>query len=198
MAIKDITGQRFGKLTVLELAEKDNRGECKWLCKCDCGNTKVVYGYHLRKGHTVSCGCRMRTVNVTHHESKTRLYHIWQKMRDRCENPSCLSYKHYGGRGISHCEEWTTYEPFRDWALANGYKDNLTIERIDVNGNYEPSNCTWIPQNEQAKNMRKTIRLTHEGITDSLRGWGIRLGVPHSTIWSAYARGDDIFERFCS
>lgn len=196
MAIKDMTGQRFGKLVVKELAGKDGRGECKWLCQCDCGNTTVVYGSHLRKGRTVSCGCVMRNAHASHRESRTRLYRIWQHMTSRCSNPKSDSYKYYGKRGITYCNEWKTYESFRDWAMANGYKDNLTIERIDVNGNYEPENCTWIPQTEQAKNTRKAIRITYDGITDTLRGWSKRMGIPKSTLWSAYNRGENIYERF--
>lgn len=192
--IKDMTGQRFGKLTVIELAEKDKRGECKWLCKCDCGNTKIVYGYHLRKGHTVSCGCVMRTQHITHHESKTRLYRIWQKVRNRCDNPRCDKYEYYGGRGITYCSEWNNYEVFRKWALENGYKDNLTIERIDVNRNYEPSNCTWIPQTEQLKNTRRTIRLTWNGETHTIREWSQILGKSYKSCLYQYHKGVNIFE----
>jgi len=139
--IKDLTDQRFGKLTVIKLDCKDKRGECKWLCKCDCGNETVVYGSHLRKGDTVSCGCVMRTANKTHGESKTRLYKIWLHMKDRCNNPNGDHYCYYGGRGITYTPIWEDFNEFKSWAINNGYKDNLTIDRIDVNGNYEPDNC---------------------------------------------------------
>ena len=189
----DLTGQRFGKLKVIELAAKDKRGECKWLCKCDCGNTKVVYGYHLRKGHTVSCGCHMLVTHKTHGESKTRLYKIWLKMRDRCSNPKSENYKYYGGQGVTICKEWADYEAFKIWALNNGYSNELTIDRIDPCGNYEPSNCRWVTMTEQLKNKRNTVLLTHNGHTDTLRGWSKILNIPKSTLQQRYRKGVDIF-----
>lgn len=190
----DLTGKRFGRLEVIGLAGKDKRQECKWLCKCDCGNTKVVYGYHLRKGHTVSCGCRMVTSNVTHGESGTRLYRIWQKMLDRCNNPHNQGFKYYGGRGIKVCPEWESYIVFRDWSLSHGYTDELTIDRIDNYKGYEPSNCRWVTMEVQQKNKRTTVWITHNGITETLTGWGRILNIPHSTIQERYRRGCNIFE----
>lgn len=192
--MKDLTNQRFGKLTVIGINSKDNRGECKWLCKCDCGNQTVVYGSHLRKGVTVSCGCVMRSTSKTHGESKTRLYKIWQHMKSRCSNKNGDNYKYYGGRGITYCEEWESFETFRDWAMRNGYKDTLTIDRINPDGNYEPSNCRWVTQVVQHKNTRKCLQITHNGETHTLREWGRILGIPKSTIQQRYKKGVNIFE----
>ena len=145
--LNDLTGQRFGRLTVLE------RTELKWLCKCDCGNKKIVAGGHLVSGDTKSCGC----LRIKHGMRNTRLYSIWHGMKERCYNTKHKFYKHYGGRGIKVCEEWKNdFQTFADWALSHGYADNLTIDRIDVNGNYEPSNCQWATNAEQQRNKRNS------------------------------------------
>lgn len=175
-------------------SHKDKRGEWKWLCKCECGNETIVYGSHLRNGDTLSCGCIMKNTKRTHSQSNTRLYRIWLHVKNRCNNPNFDHYKCYGGRGITYCKEWNNFEPFMEWALSNGYKDNLTIDRIDVNGNYCPENCRWITGKEQHKNTRKTIIIEHNGIEDTLLGWSKRLGIPKSTLQARYRRGCNIFE----
>ena len=134
-AFIDLTGSRFGRFVALERAPSE-RGT-KWLCLCDCGNTKVVDAPSLRRGLSTSCGC----ISRTHGGFGTRPYRIWANMLNRCRNPNVPAYKDYGGRGITVCEQWTDFAAFSVWALANGYADNLTIERKDVNGNYEPGNC---------------------------------------------------------
>lgn len=158
--VKDVIdeiGNKYGTLTVIErsFSGKRHRG-AEWICRCECGNEIVARGYDLRKGHVVSCGCG-KTVGHrrTHGEYKTRLYRIWMDMRARCNRVTATGYKYYGGRGISVCLEWSnSFEAFRDWSIANGYDETLTIDRIDVNGNYEPSNCRWTDWHTQVINRR--------------------------------------------
>lgn len=156
-----LIGQRFGMLYVLERHSKKGK-VVFYTCKCDCGNLKTVRAGDLRSGRTTSCGCygqKMLEENrkFEHGLSNTRLYSIWDGMKKRCYSPKHESYKYYGGRGITICDEWrNNFKLFYDWALDNGYKEYLTIDRIDVNGNYEPSNCRWVTMKEQAKNKRTT------------------------------------------
>jgi len=168
MTAKDITGQRFGQLTVIDRAP--NRGNVvMWRCLCDCGKLTVTRGTGLRYGHVVSCGHIQRDKvrllgfsNKRHGETKTRLYNILNGMKGRCHNPKHTEYRNYGGRGIKVCDAWReSYLVFKLWALSNGYGDKLTIERLDVNGDYEPSNCCFIPKSEQWKNTRKHLYVTN-------------------------------------
>lgn len=158
----DLTGQRFGRLTVIERAGT-KKGHATWLCICDCGKESTVKGSSLTSGMTRSCGCLYKAVNqtgahTTHNGSKDRLYNIWRTMRQRCQNPNSTKFADYGGRGIKVCEEWQSYPVFRDWALSHGYSDDLSIDRINVNGNYEPSNCRWATAKVQANNRRPRKR----------------------------------------
>jgi hypothetical protein len=164
--IKDMIGMRFGRLAVVTRVESDKRGEARWLCLCDCGENTTVLGSHLRTGRIKSCGCYMRERtsermrgnttkgNTRHGGSKTRLYRIWTNMKTRCFNHGNKLYRWYGALGVTVCREWLDYALFEQWALSNGYDDNLTIERVNPHGNYEPSNCTWIPLRDQNKNKR--------------------------------------------
>ena len=150
MKLVDLTGQRFGRLVVLRRAENIGR-QTAWLCKCDCGNEKTVPMWNLRSGQTISCGCYADEVRVangkagqTHGLSYSRLYTIWIGMKQRCYYPKHKHFKRYGERGIKVCDEWKdSFETFHDWAMANGYADNLTIDRENVNGDYCPANCRW-------------------------------------------------------
>ena len=159
----DLSGMKFGHWTVIRRAE--NRGRhTYWVCQCDCGNIKEVMSDNLISGKSTTCGCSW---GEHHREDKCmRLYGIWRGMKRRCYNKNEKAYKAYGGRGISICDEWLhSYTAFEEWAFANGYDPDAptrecTIDRIDVNGNYEPSNCRWISMDEQMRNTRRTKKAT--------------------------------------
>lgn len=179
---KDKVGQVFGRLTVIEVLEKG-----RVLVKCECGTVKDVYYYDLAYGKTISCGCwnREKTtkMNTTHNQTNTRLYMTWQDMKKRCSNPKSIGYHNYGGRGIKVCEEWKNdFQSFYDWAMANGYTDELTIDRIDVNGNYEPNNCRWATIKEQGFNRRNNHLLTFNGITKTMMEWSMETGLNYDCI----------------
>ena len=176
MAYENLAGKRYGKLTVIESAGKDKHGNRLWRCVCDCGNEITTIANSLRKNRTKSCGCFKFEAKRIHGEYKTRLYKIWVGFRQRCTNPNYPGFHNYGGRGIAHCEEWNDYFVFRDWALKNGYRENLSLDRINNNGNYEPSNCRWATPETQANNKRTCHTLTYNEKTQSATDWAKELG----------------------
>lgn len=192
----NIVGQRFGRLTVVsETEDRSTNGELKYLCKCDCGDTKVIVGTSLRGGKTRSCGCLSAEAiskrAKTHGKSKTRLFNIWVGMHDRCYNPNRKEYDDYGGRGIQVCDEWKdNFQAFYDWSMENGYSDNLSIDRQDNDGNYEPSNCRWTTRKVQSDNTRLTVHITVNGETKNIGEWAETVGVARSTISRHYKLGD--------
>lgn len=173
----DITGQRFGRLVALYPTDKRRSGKILWKCVCDCGMTTLATPNALKSGNTSSCGClykETRRGKLKHGMTGKRIHRIWKGMYNRCFNSNTYDFKYYGGRGITVCDEWRGddgFQNFYEWAMANGYRDELTIDRIDVNGNYSPNNCRWITQYEQTRNRRNTINITALGKTMCLKDW---------------------------
>ena len=189
----DLTGQRFGRLVVQE-RDFSYKKAAYWICLCDCGNHATVQSCHLRSGATQSCGClnkeNVRERKTVHGGSYSRLYRTWSSMKGRCYNPNDPNYKDYGGRGITICDEWRdSFEAFRDWALTNGYRDDLTIERLNVNGNYEPSNCTWLTNKEQQNNKRNNHLLSYNGKTQTISQWSEETGLDWMVIYDRIRNG---------
>lgn len=181
-----MSGKRFGKWLVGDQAGNAPRGGALWYCTCDCGTQRVVLGADLRSAKSASCGCTvdrelLGNLKRTHGGTRTRLYYAWQNMRKRCGDPQNSKYRYYGGRGISISREWDGFAAFQDWAISNGYSDTLTLERVDVNGNYTPANCTWITKRAQAANKTNNHK------------------APDGTLWLHKAREngikDDAFRR---
>ena len=159
-------GKVFGRLTVLAFSHKDKWRKNYWLCLCSCGKKVIVAERSLLTGNTKSCGCYRKQYSILKHlihgRQGTRLYAIWQNMKNRCRNTKVPAYKDYGGRGITVCDEWLDFTCFMDWALNNGYDDSLSLDRINNNAGYKPSNCRWVTQKEQARNTRANVLITYK------------------------------------
>jgi len=169
----DLTGNKFGRWTVIKRA-KNSSNLCRnprWFCRCECGNESIVYGHTLKNGESQSCGCLQRELlskrRKSHGMTTTRQYNIWANMKDRCQNPNNEHYEDYGGRGIKVCERWESFEDF--WEdTKKTYSDDLSIDRINNDGNYEKDNCRWATVIEQNNNRRICKIFTYHGVTDTI------------------------------
>lgn len=197
----DITGQRFGRLTVVA-RNGTLGGHSAWLCRCDCGNEKTVALHNLRNGGVRSCGCLNREMaqergrrskigerSKVHGDSGSKLYGVWAAMKRRCFNPNATCYADYGGRSITVCNAWLEYAPFKEWAMSSGYIEGMSIERVDVDSSYSPDNCIWIPLSEQNRNKRLTIRLYYQGRLYTLKELADITGLSERTIAGRHERG---------
>lgn len=181
----DLTGERFFCLKVIQ-RYKDHDGyhnHTYWQCKCDCGKMAIVASEHLRSGRIKSCGCWRDMMAVTHGQSKSKLYRVWRGIIERTTYKKCEAYKFYGARGIKMCKEWRqSFEAFFEWARSNGYEEGLTIDRIDSNGNYEPSNCRWIGMKAQQNNRTNNHLIECNGVTHTMSEWSDILDIKYSTL----------------
>ena len=199
--IIDLKGKKFNKLSVIEFAytkkQPSGKSVAFWKCLCDCGNISYVSATHLKSNHTTSCGCALKQhqknlgeYNYANGLSNTRIGRIYYNMINRCKNPNVSSYKYYGAMQIKVCEKWQPknngFKNFCDWAFQNGYNENLTIDRIDNNGNYEPNNCRWVDLYIQANNKKKTKRYEYKGekltIAEISRKYNIGYFLLHSRV----------------
>ena len=181
--IKDLTGQRFGMLTAVSISHRKGT-RTYWNCKCDCGGTRVVSGDHLKRMDNTDCGCTRKHISYSkkHGMSNSRLYTIWALMKYRCNNPNRKEYQDYGGRGIRICKEWNDPQNFINWALNNGYSDDLTLDRIDNNSGYCPENCRWATKSVQMNNRRTCRYITHNGETKTISQWAKEKGMSYNQL----------------
>lgn len=189
--ILDLTGQKFGRLEVLQFVEIKNH-HSYWLCKCNCGNFTQVTNSQLKSGKTKSCGCLRKEIakqnakklKTTHNLTNTRLYNVWRSMKKRCYLKTHKAYKDYGCRGIKVCEEWKNdFMSFYNWAIKNGYQENLTLDRIDVNGDYESNNCRWVNWKTQQNNRRDNIHIQYNGENKTIYEWANMFNIKYYTLW---------------
>ena len=191
--LSNMAGRTYGALTVLRFVGRDKEYRDLWECRCTCGKTVAVTGKSLRNGTKKSCGCMQyrwaSMKNTKHGMSNSRLYNIWTGMKSRCFNSKDRKFKNYGMRGITVCPEWRdNFAAFASWAVGNGYEPSLTIERIDVNGNYCPENCTWIPAEKQGANKTNNHRIRFNGKTQTLADWSKELNINYGTLKSRITR----------
>ena len=196
--LRDLTGQRFGFLVALRLGEKQRKDTgAWWLCRCDCGREKHLSGHDLVDGKIMSCGCQRRNLTFlagpgTHGMRGSRTYRIWQAMLTRCRNPNIPQAKNYSGRGITVCERWLTFDNFlTDMGEAPA---KHSIDRIDNNGNYEPTNCRWATSDQQMNNTRSNVFIEYQGLRLTRRQWERQLGLRPATIRDRLRRGLTVTE----
>lgn len=186
--IKDLSNQKFGRLTAIKIVGKNKSGSRKWLCICDCGNETVVEQYRLSSGQTKSCGCLKKENKYVHGLSRSRINKIYRLIKNRCYNKNSSSFKDYGGRGITICKEWVDkengFKNFYEWSMNNGYSEELTIDRIDVNGNYEPSNCRWVDRKTQQNNTRRNDYIEYNGEVHTLSEWAEIININKKTLYN--------------
>lgn len=195
--MQDYTGQTYNRVTLLSFSHKRGK-HSYWNCRCSCGNEFTARVDCVISGNTKSCGCLNHEAKVTKHgQARTPLYRVYYSMKQRCYNPNDKHYSDYGGRGISICDEWLSDFPaFSKWAYENGYAHGLSIDRIDVNGNYEPSNCRWVTQKVQTRNTRRNTYITISGETKVLKDWCTTFGVNCATACNRIKRGYPIYKVF--
>jgi hypothetical protein len=195
-------GDKYNRLTIIKEVEK-RKGKRYVLCQCDCGKMDIVRFVALRAGEVKSCGCWKREKSASrmhematcrpnyseHHSYYKEMYSIWHGMKQRCENPNRPHYEDYGGRGIKVCKEWQKFAPFQKWAHKSGWAPGLSIDRINSDGNYEPSNCRWITMEQQQLNRRNTVLLTLNGITSPLVEWAKIYHLPQHIIRNRLKNG---------
>lgn len=181
----DLTGMRFGRLSVVRKTRSAS-GRVAWVCKCECGNETTTLTTELLKGHAKSCGCyhrdKMSVSFRKHGQHKTRLYKIWSNMLQRCGNPKNDNYQRYGAKGINVCEEWKDFQAFYKWATANGYTENLSIDRIENSKGYCPENCRWETPQAQTDNRGCTHNISFNGKTQTLKRWAEETGIPYKNL----------------
>lgn len=196
----DLTGTVFGKLTVVRFHSKNKHNQPMWECHCECGAKKVIRG--MGKIYARSCGCLQRETAslvgrktlLKHGDASSKLYRVWAAMKSRCQNPKSSAFMNYGGRGIKVCADWEDYEFFKSWAIQTGYNGRLTLERIDVNGHYNPENCKWISMAEQQSNRRNNVHVEVNGERITIAELSRRTGILDKTLYSRYKRGRRSFE----
>lgn len=197
----DLTGKKFNYLTVVNRVENDKKGCARWNCLCNCGNYKIVRASNLKSNAVKSCGCLSKKppYNKIHGESNSRLYRKWSSMKKRCYDENQKNYNDYGGRGIKVCDEWRNdFLAFKEWTLRTRDDESLTLERIDVNGDYSPENCTWLDAKGQANNRRNCILFTYNGKTQNLMQWCEELDLKYKLIHDRIKKYGWSFEKAIS
>lgn len=197
---KDLTGKKFGYLTVICDVGRNKSGNILWECKCDCGNKKIVPGGKLTSGRATNCGCMTKSIkskSASKHGltagGKPRTFIIWNGMKARCYNEKSISYKSYGARGISICDEWLSFENFHNWAIKNGYEDNLEIDRIDNDKGYSPDNCRWVSSHFNRMHQRNFRNIEILGITLNISQWCRECNVSKSTAYKLLKKSNEDF-----